>query len=305
MTGGQATRILNNLDGIVSVVVSTGHDSGLIESMVAKPTHGCKTGLGLQHLQGTLQILHLDPTGLWAHSLLSEGNRVLSINGSPCSQLDGIAAGTLITTSETYVTIVAKSIQETNVVVEEQEQPSSIRPPLFRKPPQAMEIRGKSPPYMFYGPCFQKAWSPAKIAHVAANLIAIVVPAVVCLGLSLGIQPMVVSFAFSFLIVNLPWLGWKDRRGSLCSIGQILSTMLVLFCCAVLLPAYSGSNNKSLPVSLFQNIGIALPLTILANMSMHFTDDDIEYFVVSPPENQPAADESQEGVDIITDEISV
>ena len=293
MTGEQATRILDNLEGIVSVVVATGRDSRFIESTIVKPKlWSAKTGLGLQLIEGRLQILKIDADGLWSHSLLSVGNHVLSINGFPCAQLDGTAAAALIKTSESSVSIVAKTTQETLVVSEEHEQPTSLRSPRLNPSVLGLKNPGKSAPLTFFGPCFQKAWSPAKIAHIAANIVAILAPVMVCLGLASGLAMTTGSLLLSVLIVNVPWWGWKERRGSLCSVGQFVSTLLVLFCCAVLLPVYHSS---SLLISVFQNIGIALPSTLLANLPMHFTDDGIEHFALCrpPTEGETHGDEDE------------
>lgn len=301
-TGGQATRILNNLEGIVSVVVATGSGSSFVESTIVKPkVWSSKTGLGIQVLEGRLQILKIDSDGLWSHSLLSERSQVLSINGFPCSQLDGMAAATLIKTSESRVSIVAKTTQTVVVLNEEQEQPTSIPSPTPKPSMLGLKNARTSPPLTFLGPCFQKVWSPAKIAHIAANIVAVLAPVAVCLGFDLGLAMTVGSLLLSVLIVNVPWWGWTQRREALCSVGQVVSTLLVFCCCAVFLPAYHSS---SLLLSVIRNAGIALPSTLLANLPMHFTDDRIEHFALNrtPMDDRAPRDE---GEGLMEDEMPV
>ena len=291
-TGEQATRILNHLEGIVSVVVATGRDGDCIESIIVKPKGwSSKTGVGLQVVEGKLRVLKIDPKGLWVHSLLREGDYVLSINACPSGQLDGVGARTLITSSETYVTIVAKNNRETNVAFEDQEVTTATHPRILNR--SLAGFRNKNSSLTFFGPCFQKVWCPAKAAHILANVLAPTASVAICLGFGSGIATSVLSLIVSFLVVNLPWLGWKERRGSLCSVSQLIVTIFVVICCAAILP--TSYHSSSLVEALARSIGIALPATLLANLPMYFPDDGMEHFAVSLPCEQSEAHEDLGG----------
>jgi len=280
MTGGQAMRIIDNLEGIVCLVFSTGHDTGTIESLVVKPTTGCKTGLGLQCLEGKLQILRIDPAGLWSHSPLSEGNHILAINGIPCSRMDGATASTLVNTSDTFVTILVRSVQQTNLVVEVHERPSSIHSPLFHQSGSNGCGHDNRPTFSACGPCFQKIWSPAKIAHISVNMMVLIGTPTVCFIFSIGMGRMLFSLCLGLMIVNMPWVGWKKRGDSLCSMGQILSVFIVMIWCVAFFPGFlSGSGN--FPMALFQSLCLASPLTFMATLPIYFVDDNIEFYAVS------------------------
>lgn len=267
LDGGQATRILNHLKGTVAVVVSTKGDPGIIECMIAKTRVDCDTGLGLKYLERRLQILSLDKAGLWTHSLLNEGNHVLSINGTPCSQLDGETAETLINSCESNVTIVAKAIQECAVVIEEK--PTSPQ----QRPFNARKRRSCA----YYSPCFQRVTSPAQIAQIGANVTVLALSVVACWLAEVGLFPSLVAVGLCLLAINVPWIGWKERGGNWCSVGQVFSTLLVLIMCAVVMPMYFGAD---LTTTLGRNLGIAIPMTVIVNLPMHFSDDNIEQYTI-------------------------
>ncbi|CAB9507979.1 expressed unknown protein [Seminavis robusta] len=276
--GGQATRILDYVKGTVSIVVHTEGKVGLIECMLIKPRPGCETGLKLRYIQRKLQILRLDPAGPWTFSILNEGNHILAINGMPCSQLDGAAAEALIATSETHVTILAKSVQETNLVIEEYMTPGYMNHRFFRRPDKNFpeNNRPKSRCSLDYiGPCFNRVWSPAKGAHIFANVFVVGMALVAGIGYDIGAVSTLWLVLLGLVVTNLPWVGWRDRAGAWCSIGQIVGSVLVLFSCAVMLPIFFGSD---LYDTLARNIGISIPMTIIINLPMHFQVDYIDRY---------------------------
>jgi C-terminal processing protease CtpA/Prc len=84
----------------------------LVQAFVRKPSERSLVGIGFYNTthsggQRILQINHLDPAGLLAHSALSQGDLVLSINGKPCSQMDADEAAQLILATVETVTIAA------------------------------------------------------------------------------------------------------------------------------------------------------------------------------------------------------
>jgi hypothetical protein len=275
LDGAEATRILNNLKGTVTIVAATNGRVGLIECMIVNKRPGSKSGLGLQLLEGKLQMLRLDSTGLWTYSLLNEGNYILSINGVPCSDLDGPAAECLIDTSENRVTIVAKSVKETSVVFEEQSlQDSHAR--LFRKADTAgrrWRLRSRA----FYGPCFQGNWSPAKVAHMFSNAFVLILTLIAGIAFDIGLEPILVLVLMGIIAVNVPWIGWSDRGGAWCSVGQVLSTIMVIIGCSVVVPISFGTG---LTATLGRNLGFAIPMTVIINLPMHFTIDHIDHYTI-------------------------
>lgn len=66
-------------------------NSKLVQAVIKKPLPDSLVGIGFYNIQhdgsSLLIINHLDPSGLFAYSSLSQGDLILSINGVSCSQL--------------------------------------------------------------------------------------------------------------------------------------------------------------------------------------------------------------------------
>jgi hypothetical protein len=259
----------------VAIVAATKGKVGLIECMIVNPRPGGNTGLGLLLLEGELQILTLDSTGPWAFSLLSEGNYILCINGMPCSDLDGPAAECLINSSENRVTIFANSVTETSLVFEEPYLQSS-RGRLFRKadtPGRRWTLRS----LRFYGPCFESVWLPAKIAHLFSNAFVLTLTLTAGISYDIGLVAILVLALMGVITANLPWIGWNERGGAWCSVGQVLSTIFVIIGCSVVVPFFFG---MELAATLGRNLGFAIPMTVIINLPMHFTMDHIDHYTI-------------------------
>jgi hypothetical protein len=84
----------------------------VVQAMVRKPSPDSKIGIGFYNTesenQTLLQINHLAPNGLLAHSALSQGDLVLAINSTMCSQMKAEDAAALIANSDDdTITVVA------------------------------------------------------------------------------------------------------------------------------------------------------------------------------------------------------
>lgn len=112
-------QFIATLVGNVTIVVhNEGGDPNLVESMITKPSvdHRCGLGLassGRQHLK----VSNIDADGLFFDTLLNVGDPVVSINDEGCEVCDAQDAGDIIARSGLYITIKARTLLETGVVV--------------------------------------------------------------------------------------------------------------------------------------------------------------------------------------------
>ena len=82
-------------------------DPKYVESMIMKASPSSKTGLGVTRTI-PLSVSSIQQQSLFASSLLSPMDRILSINGNDCTRLNPSEAASLITDAPSTVTIVAK-----------------------------------------------------------------------------------------------------------------------------------------------------------------------------------------------------
>lgn len=116
---GAAAELLRQLVGTVTIVAqNVGGDPNLIETMVEKPNADSVVGLGLRrNVRGSLEVSKVSADGLFAHSLVNIGDRVLSINNLGCNQLDPITALDIVRNGHRYITLVTETQHETAVVL--------------------------------------------------------------------------------------------------------------------------------------------------------------------------------------------
>jgi predicted metalloprotease with PDZ domain len=119
MESKDAEDLMAALEGQVTIVVHhEGGDPNLVESMVTKPSDACRCGLGLASAGGRgLKISHIDAGGLFFDSLLNVGDPVVSINDQDCELCDAEHAAEMIVKAGRLITIKAKTLLETGVVV--------------------------------------------------------------------------------------------------------------------------------------------------------------------------------------------
>ena len=119
MDAKDVVQFMATLEGNVTIVVhNEGGDPNLVESMITKPSldHRCGLGLastGRQHLK----ISNIDADGLFFDTLLNVGDPVVSINGEMCEVCDAQDAGEIIARAGIFITIKARTLLETGVVV--------------------------------------------------------------------------------------------------------------------------------------------------------------------------------------------
>jgi hypothetical protein len=97
-------------------LLKVGGDPKRIETMVVKPDANSIMGIGVKrNARGSLEFSKVFAGGLFAHSLVNIGDRVISINKIGCNQLDPITALDII--RESYITLLTETQHETAVVL--------------------------------------------------------------------------------------------------------------------------------------------------------------------------------------------
>lgn len=121
MEPAEATQLLRESTGFVTIVV---HNSGghpcLIETLITKQYKHQRSGMGLKSTgERDLRVSSVNENGLFAHSLLNVGDRILTINDVDVTEVDARVACDIIRNSEEYVRVVARTRHTTGVVVAE------------------------------------------------------------------------------------------------------------------------------------------------------------------------------------------
>jgi hypothetical protein len=120
-------ELMRKADGVVTVVVRAPNGwANRVSSMVMKQSSNSQVGIGFRLRAGKLMVSSVDVDGLFAHSLLNVSDTCISINGIACDEnINATVAATIIRTSSSFVTIVAKTRHETGEAVA----PSAMPPP--------------------------------------------------------------------------------------------------------------------------------------------------------------------------------
>ena len=107
MTKLTAIRLLSSTSGYVTLVAfNPDGNPNHVETMVEKPSQDHPVGLGLgRSNQGSLQVSSVTLDGLFSHSILNVGDRVLAINQQGCDRLEPRAAIDLIRSMDGHVTL--------------------------------------------------------------------------------------------------------------------------------------------------------------------------------------------------------
>lgn len=121
MEPGEAQRLLRESTGFVTIVV---HNQGghpcLIETLITKQYKNQRSGMGLKSTgDRDLRVSSINENGLFAHSLLNGGDRILSINDVDVTEVDARVACDIIKNSSLHVRVVARTRHTTGVVVAE------------------------------------------------------------------------------------------------------------------------------------------------------------------------------------------
>ncbi|CAB9509764.1 expressed unknown protein [Seminavis robusta] len=120
MNGEGVARILQRATGNVTLVLhNAGGDADLVESMIMKSNKDEKIGLSLKadHSLTSVLVSDIKDGSKFANSLLNAGDVVMTVNGNTAGHLGPEAAADMIRTSPSRVTILAKTLRDTGVVV--------------------------------------------------------------------------------------------------------------------------------------------------------------------------------------------
>jgi hypothetical protein len=119
MESKDVESFMATLEGFITIIVHhQGGDPNLVESMVTLPSDASRCGLGLTSAGGrSLKISSLDAGGLFFDSLLNVGDPVVSINDEDCEFQNAEDAAGMIERAGQLITIKAKTLLETGVVV--------------------------------------------------------------------------------------------------------------------------------------------------------------------------------------------
>jgi len=109
----EITKLLRKAAGMITIIVQ--HADGnpeRVESMTSKPHPEFGTGIffvsGASEWRG-LQIHSVPDNGLFAHSLLHKHDKVISINGVDCTNLDASVATDIVKSAPRYVNIITQT----------------------------------------------------------------------------------------------------------------------------------------------------------------------------------------------------
>ena len=112
------SRLLNRSKRAVSLMVHRPYgDPYLVSTTVTKPKSPSRVGIGVQIYDGSLRVSSIDPSGLFAGSILNVGDKVVSICGMSCACMDSSSTIELIRQEKSTLTIVTWAEEEAGVVV--------------------------------------------------------------------------------------------------------------------------------------------------------------------------------------------
>jgi hypothetical protein len=114
----KAMAKMKEMEGVLTIIVQHDHgDPNLVEAMVKKPRRDCKVGIGFMSLRHFLAIGSINPEGYFACSVLNVGDRVISINGNLCCQMNPDDAVTLVKGIDDHVRFIAQRANKTGIVM--------------------------------------------------------------------------------------------------------------------------------------------------------------------------------------------
>jgi membrane-associated protease RseP (regulator of RpoE activity) len=118
---GATIQLLRQLVGTITIVAqNVGGNPKLVETMVEKPNVDSLVGIGVRrNARGSLEVSKVSAEGLFAHSLVNIGDRVISINNVGCNQMDAAQALDIIRNGPRYVILLTENQHEAAVVLAE------------------------------------------------------------------------------------------------------------------------------------------------------------------------------------------
>lgn len=116
----RAAKVLRDSPSCVTIVAqNVGGDPLLVETMITKPSPGHTAGIGFSSAESPsrVSVCTICHDGLFADSLLSVGDEIISINNIRCAQLDSFATADIVKSAPQYVNVLAKKFEGNGVVV--------------------------------------------------------------------------------------------------------------------------------------------------------------------------------------------
>jgi hypothetical protein len=118
LTAHKVAALIHAAPTFVSIVLHNREgDPRLVSTSIPKPTRGTKVGFSLRNYRGAIHVGRVDTTGLFAGSLLTPGQRCITINDVNCSLLRATDAAKVVANAENIVTIVSEPRQEWAIVL--------------------------------------------------------------------------------------------------------------------------------------------------------------------------------------------
>lgn len=104
----EVRQLIRDAPTAVSLIVhNEGGNPNLVSNAAQKHCTRRKVGLYFKNRRGALSISGIDPSGLFADSLLTSGERCLQVNDIPTPNMRSVAAGRIIADAKDFVTILS------------------------------------------------------------------------------------------------------------------------------------------------------------------------------------------------------
>lgn len=116
---GAAAELLRQLVGTITIVAhNIGGNAKLLETMVEKENGDSTVGIGVRrNTRGSLEVSKVSASGLFAHSLVNIGDRLIAVNNVGCNRLDPTTALDIVRSTPRYVTLLTETQHETAFVL--------------------------------------------------------------------------------------------------------------------------------------------------------------------------------------------
>ncbi|CAB9519982.1 expressed unknown protein [Seminavis robusta] len=122
MHSASIRKLLQSLMGPIEIVVhNKGGSPVFVESMVTKSHKREPSGLVLKRSgdDGKLLVSNIREGHVFVNSLINKGDEMVSINRIACHHLSAVEAASIVKETPKHVTVIARTLRETGVVVAE------------------------------------------------------------------------------------------------------------------------------------------------------------------------------------------
>lgn len=117
-TAKKVRQLIRDAPTAVSLIVhNEGGNTNIVSNAAQKYCNKRKVGLYFKNRGGALSISGIDPSGLFADSLLTSGQRCLQVNDSPTPNMRSTAAGRIIADAKDFVTILSSPDETAAMVI--------------------------------------------------------------------------------------------------------------------------------------------------------------------------------------------